>query len=614
MANEHCVLVKRCNSNFSCCGVILDANNGLVLTVASLFAELLPELERQLPLSSECPLLHHEDFASMTSNARIGVEVVVQLNRQGAFTTLHGSVVLFWRDSGLQRIARRIFPSSEWKFETPSDTGLLQLDSKSDIATKTSTETSFHEEALVHENALSCFALVYVKGIEKHFSEKMLNLSSYIWHKSEKPVAKKGDEVLIVGTPFGCECPPVFYNSVSKGIVSNIIGANDEVIITDARCIPGCEGCAMYVKSSDSQFTKHSMVPWGVILAPFCWKNGEWIGITIACSIKYILNNLMRLLLKKRVGIPPKITTLVSALNKHDWEQLSAFEECQTEKRIHSIDSLIMHHALCTVSSEEILKTALASVVRVQCGKTWGSGIILDADKGLVVTCSHVIGGREEITDTRSIEYHKKSTRQDKAWCLLPNGISRSAEVLYATSKDFPLDLALLRIQPHPSLRSLKPRQGSSVTNTKCTNTSVPSYFKGEEIFVIGFPLFESHQHDQPSIISGVISNIVYDNDQAVLLQSTAAVQCGASGGALVSMATGELLGMVTSHTKDVNLMATFPHVNFSIPADFLCKLVSLVKDGLIDQGYCTMVTDRFKSIWRLKSPETDISHISSKL
>ena len=614
MADEHCVLVKKCNSNLSCCGVVIDGSNGIVLTVASLFADLLPELERQPPLCSEYPLFHHEDFASMTPNARMGVEVVIRLNRQGAFTTLRGSVVLFWRDSGLQRIARRIFPSSDWKFETPSDTGHLQLDSKSDIARTISTETFLHEEARVHENSLSCFALVYVKGIEKHFSEKMLNLSSYIWDKSEKTVAKKGDEVLIVGTPFGCECPSVFYNSVSKGIVSNIIGANDEVIITDARCVPGCEGCAMYVKSLDSRFAKHTMVPWGIILAPFCWKNGEWIGITIACSIEYILKNLMKLLLEKRVGIPPKISALVGALEKHNSQQLSAFEEHQTEKRIHGIDLLIMHHTPCTASYEQILKTALASVVIVQSGKTWGSGIILDADKGFVVTCSHVIPGQEEIIDDKSIEYGKKSAKEHKVLCLLPNGICRSAEVLYATSKDFPLDLALLRIQPHSSLRSLKPRQGSTFTNTKCANTSFPSYYKGEEIFVTGFPLFESLQHDQPSISSGVISNIVYDNKQAVLLQSTAAVQCGASGGALVSMATGELLGMVTSHAKDVNLMATFPHVNFSIPADFLCKLVSLVKDGLIDHGFCTMATDRFKSIWRLKSPDSDIPQISSKL
>ena len=115
-------------------------------------------------------------------------------------------------------------------------------------------------------------------------------------------------------------------------------------------------------------------------------------------------------------------------------------------------------------------------------------------------------------------------------------------------------------------------------------------------------------------LFQGVISNIAYANNQAVLLQSSAAVHCGASGGALVSMVTGELLGMVTSHTKDANMSSAFPHVNFSIPSDLLCKLVLAVKHGNVKNGLQSLVSDHVENIWKLKRTVCESPLITSKL
>ena len=156
------------------------------------------------------------------------------------------------------------------------------------------------------------------------------------------------------------------------------------------------------------------------------------------------------------------------------------------------------------------------------------------------------------------------------------SGIYHNAQILYATEEGFPLDFAVLRIQPTTLLRSFKSRKMAGILQS----SSVPLYRKGEGVCVIGFPLLASHPNTKPSIVSAVISNIAYANSHPVLLQSSAAVHCGASGGALVSMVTGELLGMVTSNTKDVNMASAFPHVNFSIPADLLHKLVVAIKNG----------------------------------
>ena len=609
MVDEVCILVKRCHSDLSCCGIVLDENNGIVLTVASLFADLLPEIERQCAFSVECPLLSSDEFASIRPRSRIAVEVVLRKNKQDAFTTLQGNVVLFWRDDGLQSIAERIFPSSEWKFESLSNNQGCELNTVDAMAETVATKPPLIE-ASTHQSVLSCFVLIHVDGIKNYLSNKKLDLSTLRYSNYESP--KKGDEVLIAGTPFGCECPAVFYNSVSKGIVSNIIGVNNELVITDARCIPGCEGCAMYLKSFNFGLEKLRMIPHGIVLAPFCWKNGEWIGITVACSILYLLQNLMELVRKKSLVLPQNLQALLNVVNLED--NLQCQPAAGDDSSGKDVDLMLIHHRPCGLNADCIFQTALASVVLVQCGRTWGSGIILDVDEGFVATCSHVIQGHLPITDHKSIVHSVNGTRQDRISCLLPNGICRTAEVLYASSKESPLDIALLKIQPHSSLRSLKPRQGKSGPNKKSQNSSCPLYFKGEEVLVVGFPLFSSHQHAQPSLICGVLSNIAYDKHQAVLLQSSAAVHRGASGGALVSMATGDLLGMVTSHTKNADLTSAFPHVNFSIPVDLLNKLVSLIKSGLIEDGMQALVSDHVESIWKLKSSSRGSPQISSKL
>lgn len=52
--------------------------------------------------------------------------------------------------------------------------------------------------------------------------------------------------MFIDGCPFGSEnARTVFLNSLSKGIISNI-NYSGNIILTDARCIIGCEGAPSY--------------------------------------------------------------------------------------------------------------------------------------------------------------------------------------------------------------------------------------------------------------------------------------------------------------------------------------------------------------------------------
>ena len=603
MADNPCILVKRFDSDLSCCGIVLDSENGIVLTVASLFTDLLPKIETQPSFSKHWRVLFQGDFGTPRGTSRkgeIAVEVVLRMYNQEKFQTLQGFLVLFWRDLGLQKIAERIFPSSEWKFESLNP---VSSELKQPHLTEGNAQQQ-QNEVFAHQSALCDFVLIYVKDLAKHLSCKPL----VIRPNYARP--KRGEPVFVVGTPFGCECPVVFYNSVSKGIVSNLAGANNEVIITDARCIPGCEGCTMYLNSTQSSpSVENGKRPYGIILAPFCWRNGEWIGITVACSLDYLLDNLGKLLGTKFAVMPKNLAGL-----SRDFilQENMCYDVAEVEKKDMNYSSTLRSSA-GSLNAGDIIHAALDGVVRVQCGSTWGSGIVLDADEGLIATCSHVISGNQSHNRANNSNdtQHSSSTTPSLVSCMSSSGVYHNAQILYASKEGFPLDFAVLRIQPSTLLRSFKSRTMANIPQS----SSIPLYKKGEGVYVIGFPLFASHQNAKPSVVSGVISNIAYANSHPVLLQSSAAVHCGASGGALVSMVTGELLGMVTSNTKDVNMASAFPHVNFSIPTDLLHKLVVAIKNGSsVEEDLKTLVSDSAASIWKLNSIEHENPNIISKL
>ncbi len=58
-------------------------------------------------------------------------------------------------------------------------------------------------------------------------------------------------KIFSVGTPFGSMSRDVFLNCLSTGVVSNVTGNQKELFLTDARCIPGSEGGAVWTIQND---------------------------------------------------------------------------------------------------------------------------------------------------------------------------------------------------------------------------------------------------------------------------------------------------------------------------------------------------------------------------
>lgn len=166
---------------------------------------------------------------------------------------------------------------------------------------------------------------------------------------------RKGRTVIACGSPFGSMCPDLFMSTLSKGIVSNLFGEDNVVILTDARCLPGTEGGGVFVKGQ-----RHVYLV-GLIVAPLCWRSNDWIGLSLACSFHVILRNIRK----------------------------SAVCSRELQESVRNISSNVSSKA----DTDSLLEDPAihSAVALVEVGHLWGSGVLY---KHLVLTCRHVVDGK----------------------------------------------------------------------------------------------------------------------------------------------------------------------------------------------------------------------------
>ncbi|MCS6886542.1 MAG: trypsin-like peptidase domain-containing protein [Acidobacteriota bacterium] len=152
-------------------------------------------------------------------------------------------------------------------------------------------------------------------------------------------------------------------------------------------------------------------------------------------------------------------------------------------------------------------------LARAPGGVTSGSGFVIRGD-GLFVTNYHVVESAAEIL------------------VKLPN---RDPVRAYELRRDVVRDLALLRFEAGDNYPVLK-LDGSDLRQ------------KGEEVLVLGYPLGTRLGLDI-SVSTGIISS-VREYEDAKILQTTAAINHGNSGGPLIRKADGRVIGVVTARVK----------------------------------------------------------------
>lgn len=294
----------------------------------------------------------------------------------------------------------------------------------------------------------------------------------------------RGSSVEIESTPFG---NPVFIGSIARGVISNLVGDEDCVIMTDAYAVPGGEGGPIYIISPDC---KRRIIS-GMVIASLSWCRGEWVDYTFAANLAPCVLNILR----KKHPCSPVVN--------------STYENADA-----ALDR---------------------GVVLVRCGISWGTGILVDKDTGIFLTCSHVVAEVPEREISIVMRPYKPNLRVQ-------------AKLLYRTPENQPYDVAVLRVDPQnvdPLLKSVRLSQAPIL--------------KGEPVVSVGFPFSSSIR---PTISSGVISKSM---DCALL--TTCCVQSGASGGPIISRTTGDMLGMVVCNLLSSDGTVLYPRMSLAVPA-----------------------------------------------
>lgn len=352
------------------------------------------------------------------------------------------------------------------------------------------------EELIRDAQFLSWFAVLKASEI----AHSNLSLCTVPWHNSSS--LQKGCPVVACGSPFGSLCLDLFISTLSRGIISNLAGEDNAVILTDARCLPGTEGGGLFMLNSMNDV--HLI---GLIVSPFGWKSNEWIGLTLVCSIHLILKNIIHCM-----SIQDPLRDV--------WLQGG---EAGLRMSL-TAEKAVKYPTVCLVDS----------------GQFWGSGVVTSQ---LVVTCRHVVNGKSTV----NLRFHLKDRVHDMV-----------GDVLFSTKASSPYDLAL--VQPR------------NLIMTAVVPQMAQSFNPGDSVVVVGYGGLG--RKSGPSLTCGILSKAIFLNNQPVMLQTTCAVQAGTSGGAVVQRHTGELLGIVSSNTRDMTSNVTYPHLNFSIPVTVFHRLL----------------------------------------
>lgn len=195
----------------------------------------------------------------------------------------------------------------------------------------------------------------------------------------------KGQPLYSCASPFASFCSEIFMNTLSQGIVSNLAGERNALILTDARCLPGTEGGGVYIRSQELYYLA------GLIVAPLCWKANDWVGLTLVCSITCILETMRRILNGFEIFGPPTLT----------------------------------------VPGSHGLARLLGTAALLESNRVWGSGVIVSPR--LIITCRHVLDRAQSV---------RVKIQSDSNSCLALKG-----RVVFATKENSPYDVAVVELE-----------------------------------------------------------------------------------------------------------------------------------------------------------------------
>jgi serine protease Do len=183
------------------------------------------------------------------------------------------------------------------------------------------------------------------------------------------------------------------------------------------------------------------------------------------------------------------------------------------------------------LTPKDIVRDSSPAIVRIEAGEAKvGTGFIVDKS-GIVATNLHVVEGEAQI---------KVRTFDGSQYA-----------VLSIAGMDRGHDLALLRIQPKKPLPTLSLGDSSQVS-------------AGDQIIAIGNPLGVFDY----SVSAGLISQVRPLSEELTILQISAPISPGSSGGPLFNQ-FGEVIGVTTA------IITQGQNINLAVPANYLRPMLA---------------------------------------
>nr|DAD21000.1 TPA_asm: hypothetical protein HUJ06_022463 [Nelumbo nucifera] len=449
------------------------------------------------------------------------------------------------------------------------------------------------------------------------------------------PPSKRGDLLLAMGSPFGILSPVHFLNSISAGSVANCYPPNtynSSLLMADIRCLPGMEGAPV--------FGEHANLI-GILTRPLRQRAGSaeiqlvipWEAVVTAMS-------------DSLPNQPQKMKGIIHY--KEDGDVVGkgcSTNSCDTSGFFNPIYEHRYSHCSPPVPVEKAMPSI--ALITIDDG-AWASGVLLN-NHGLILTNAHLLEPWRFAK--RSVRGHKdgnpsaallmSSNRSMATWHENCDGLETvkisdasvgdkyseyklssiykryrrirarldhmdtwmwcDARVVYVSKG--PLDIALLQLESVPT--QLCPM----VPDFTCPSP-------GSEAHVIGHGLFgprcvarvvkaEIPLHSCESNLPNSIATMHHNapKEVPVMLETTASVHPGGSGGAVVN-SDGHMIGLVTSNARHSG-GTVIPHLNFSIPCAALEPIFKFSKDmqDLSILENLDKPNENLSAVWALMPP-----------
>eukprot|EP01103_Thecamoeba_quadrilineata_P015556 TRINITY_DN4957_c0_g1_i1.p1 TRINITY_DN4957_c0_g1~~TRINITY_DN4957_c0_g1_i1.p1 ORF type:complete len:305 (-),score=44.39 TRINITY_DN4957_c0_g1_i1:28-942(-) len=194
---------------------------------------------------------------------------------------------------------------------------------------------------------------------------------------------------------------------------------------------------------------------------------------------------------------------------------------------------------------------AADSVVVVEYNGSWATAILISTH-GYLLTVKHLFP--ETAMKTDGEVYVRVGFPKLKKW--------ERARLIYLSPSV--IDVALVKMEKSPEWLPLPVQV-------------LPSelYKEGAAVVSIGYPVLspELYMKIGPHLSCGRLSKIVQLNGQPIMLQTSAVVSPGNSGGLLIDRDSGKMIGMITCNTKVKDKERIHKRLNFGVPASLLAPL-----------------------------------------